>query len=72
MKLFITPELIHWKGLCQGFEADVKIGSVACPATHVFKPDQEKAIKRWSDLKSRVVEHVRFLLSFALMALFQR
>ncbi|XP_066140222.1 26S proteasome non-ATPase regulatory subunit 12 [Euwallacea fornicatus] len=49
LKLFTTPELIKWSGLCELYEKEVK-------STPVFSGD-EQAAKRWIDLKSRVVEH---------------
>ncbi|PVD34828.1 hypothetical protein C0Q70_06107 [Pomacea canaliculata] len=58
LKCFTTPELIQWKLLCQNFEAELKTGSAASPPTHVFNLKQENGVKRWADLKSRVVEHV--------------
>ncbi|XP_025086548.1 26S proteasome non-ATPase regulatory subunit 12-like [Pomacea canaliculata] len=57
LKCFTTPELIQWKLLCQNFEAELKTGSAASPPTHVFNLKQENGVKRWADLKSRVVEH---------------
>ncbi|KAL1498158.1 hypothetical protein ABEB36_009002 [Hypothenemus hampei] len=49
LKLFTTPELIKWSGLCELYEKELK-------STQVFSGD-EQAAKRWSDLKSRVIEH---------------
>nr|AEE61400.1 unknown [Dendroctonus ponderosae] len=49
LKLFTTPELIKWSGLCELYEKELK-------STSVFSGD-EQAVKRWDDLKSRVVEH---------------
>ncbi|KAF7281513.1 hypothetical protein GWI33_004593 [Rhynchophorus ferrugineus] len=49
LKLFTTPELIKWSGLCELYEKELK-------TTPVFGGD-EQANKRWGDLKSRVVEH---------------
>nr|CAI5853978.1 unnamed protein product [Callosobruchus analis] len=49
LKLFTTPELIKWSGLCELYEKQLK-------STPVFSGD-EQAEKRWNDLKSRVVEH---------------
>nr|KAG5713755.1 hypothetical protein BaRGS_024382 [Batillaria attramentaria] len=57
LKCFTTVELIQWKMLCQNFEADLKTGSTTNPPTHVFNPKQENGVKRWADLKNRVVEH---------------
>ncbi|CAG9857042.1 unnamed protein product [Phyllotreta striolata] len=49
LKLFTTPELIKWSGLCDLYEKPLK-------ATPIFaKNDQGQ--KRWADLRSRVVEH---------------
>lgn len=60
LKLFTTPELINWKDLCGTFESELKLGSAGNPPTHVFNTKQEGGVKRWGDLKTRVVEHVRF------------
>ncbi|KAJ8978077.1 hypothetical protein NQ317_000635 [Molorchus minor] len=49
LKLFTTPELIKWSGLCEIYENQLK-------TTPVFSGN-EQAKKRWTDLKSRVVEH---------------
>ncbi|KAJ8915020.1 hypothetical protein NQ315_015995, partial [Exocentrus adspersus] len=49
LKLFTTPELIKWSGLCELYEKELK-------NTPVFSGN-DKAAKRWTDLKSRVVEH---------------
>ncbi|XP_060521588.1 26S proteasome non-ATPase regulatory subunit 12 [Cylas formicarius] len=49
LKLFTTPELIKWSGLCEIYEKELK-------STPVFNGN-EQATKRWKDLKSRVVEH---------------
>lgn len=49
LKLFTTPELIKWSGLCELYEKELK-------TTPVFGTD-EQSVKRWADLKSRVVEH---------------
>lgn len=58
LKCFTTPELIQWKMLCQNFETELKSGSATSVPTHVFNPKQENGVKRWTDLKNRVVEHV--------------
>ncbi|KAK7113343.1 26S proteasome non-ATPase regulatory subunit 12-like [Littorina saxatilis] len=57
LKCFTTPELIQWKMLCQNFETELKTGTATSPPTHVFNPKQENGVKRWTDLKNRVVEH---------------
>ncbi|KAK9883025.1 hypothetical protein WA026_001237 [Henosepilachna vigintioctopunctata] len=49
LKLFTTPELIKWSGLCELYEKELK-------STPVFSGN-EQSVKRWSDLKNRVVEH---------------
>lgn len=43
LKLFTTPELIKWTGLCELYEKELK-------STPVFVGD-EQAVKRWADLK---------------------
>ncbi|XP_041363009.1 26S proteasome non-ATPase regulatory subunit 12-like [Gigantopelta aegis] len=57
LKHFTTHELINWKQLCQSFESELKTGSSANPPTHVFNSKSEGGVKRWQDLKNRVVEH---------------
>ncbi|ESP03883.1 hypothetical protein LOTGIDRAFT_212047 [Lottia gigantea] len=57
LKCFTTPEIIQWKQLCSIYENDLKLGSTMSPATHVFNPKTEGGVKRWEDLKIRVVEH---------------
>jgi 26S proteasome regulatory subunit N5 len=59
LRLFINPELIKWSGLCDIYEKELKQGSAKCKATDVFNPNTEEGQKRWKDLRSRVVEHVR-------------
>lgn len=49
LKLFTTPELIKWSGLCQLYESTLK-------TTPIFSGN-DQAKKRWNDLKNRVVEH---------------
>ncbi|CAH1110000.1 unnamed protein product [Psylliodes chrysocephalus] len=49
LKLFTTPELIKWSGLCDLYEKPLK-------STPVFSSN-DQGQKRWADLKSRVVEH---------------
>ncbi|KAL3272938.1 hypothetical protein HHI36_014396 [Cryptolaemus montrouzieri] len=49
LKLFTTPELIKWSGLCELYETELK-------STPVFSGN-EQSKKRWTDLKNRVVEH---------------
>lgn len=43
LKLFTTPELIKWSGLCEIYEKELK-------ATPVFASN-EQGKKRWADLK---------------------
>ncbi|XP_046394223.1 26S proteasome non-ATPase regulatory subunit 12 [Ischnura elegans] len=57
LRLFINPELIKWSGLCEIYEKELKEGSPGSPPTDVFSPNTEEGQKRWSDLRSRVVEH---------------
>ena len=59
LRLFINPELIKWSGLCEIYENELKHGNEERKATEVFDPSTEDGVKRWSDLRSRVVEHVR-------------
>lgn len=49
LKLFITPELIKWSGLCELYEKALK-------STPVFSGNDQSQ-RRWKDLRSRVVEH---------------
>ena len=66
MKLIKTDEIIHWRVVIDHFEQDLKVGDSTFPATDAFK--SEEGAKRWSDFKTRIVEHVcikkKFLLKF--------
>ena len=55
LKLFTTSEIMRWKDLCQKYQKELQ--DVA-PGNQVFNPKAEDGIKRWKDLKARVVEHV--------------
>lgn len=55
VKLLKTEEVINWRSLIEHFEKDLKVGDSSYPATDVFKNDEGK--KRWSDFKTRIVEH---------------
>ena len=61
----MTPEVMNWLHIKEVYEAELKTSPTA---TGVFDPNTEKGIKRWSDLKKRVVEHVRYLLLLVLQA----
>ncbi|XP_076634658.1 regulatory particle non-ATPase 5 [Colletes latitarsis] len=50
LRLFVNPELIKWSGLCEIYEKDLR-------ATEVFSSSTEEGLKRWTDLRNRVVEH---------------
>ncbi|XP_043252443.1 26S proteasome non-ATPase regulatory subunit 12 [Colletes gigas] len=50
LRLFVNPELIKWSGLCEIYERDLR-------ATEVFSSSTEEGLKRWTDLRNRVVEH---------------
>ncbi|EEC03388.1 26S proteasome regulatory complex, subunit RPN5/PSMD12, putative [Ixodes scapularis] len=52
LKLFLTPELINWRSLCQAYEAELRTAQGA-----VFAPGDEMGERHWKDFKSRVVEH---------------
>jgi 26S proteasome regulatory subunit N5 len=56
LKLFNTPELIHWSYISNTFEGILRVGTPHCPATDALG-NNEEGHKRWSDLKARVVEH---------------
>ncbi len=56
IKLIKTDEVINWRNLIEHFEQDLKIGDLNFPATDAFK--SEEGAKRWSDFKTRIVEHV--------------
>jgi len=57
LQLFINPELIKWSGLCDVYEKLLKEGNNEMSATDVFSPKTEAGTKRWTNLRSRVVEH---------------
>ncbi|CAN8007240.1 unnamed protein product, partial [Ixodes pacificus] len=52
LKLFLTPELINWRSLCQAYEAELRTAQGA-----VFAQGDEMGERHWKDFKSRVVEH---------------
>jgi len=56
LEQFTTPELISQARFCELFEKEVRDGGEKSPATTVFTRD-EAGEKRWTDLKSRIVEH---------------
>ena len=58
LKNFTNSEIIQWSGLCKEFEKGLRGGDTA---TFVFSSSSkvEGGDKRWTDLKNRVVEHVR-------------
>lgn len=55
IKLLKTDEVINWRSLIEHFEQDLKVGDSSFPATDAFK--SEEGAKRWSDFKTRIVEH---------------
>jgi 26S proteasome regulatory subunit N5 len=55
VKLIKTDEVINWRSLIEHFEQDLKVGDSTLPATDAFKNDE--GVKRWSDFKTRIVEH---------------
>lgn len=55
VKLFRTNEIINWRFHIKSFENDLKVGTLALPATDAFK--NEEGVKRWNDFKIRIVEH---------------
>ncbi|XP_013402440.1 26S proteasome non-ATPase regulatory subunit 12-like [Lingula anatina] len=57
LKNFTTPEIMNWRQLCAAFEGELKFGSPGSTATDVFNTNTEAGVKRWDDLKKRVVEH---------------
>lgn len=56
IKLLKTDEVINWRSIIEHFEQDLKVGDPNFPATDAFK--SEEGAKRWSDFKTRIVEHV--------------
>lgn len=57
LKNFTTNELIHWTRFRDLYEKELCAGSEANPVTGVFDLEKEPGLKRWNDLKKRVVEH---------------
>ena len=57
-----TDEVINWRSLIEHFEQDLKVGDSSYPATDAFKSDE--GAKRWSDFKTRIVEHVKFFYEY--------
>ena len=58
LKLFTTNEIMRWKELLQIYETELR---TAYPGSDIFNPKTDEGIKRWADLKVRVVEHVRLV-----------
>lgn len=56
LQLFVTAELIKWAGLCNVYESELR-----SDATDVFL-DTEAGNNNWTQLKNRVVEHVRIII----------
>ncbi|KAI0232548.1 26S proteasome non-ATPase regulatory subunit 12 [Lamellibrachia satsuma] len=54
LKLFTTSEIMRWKDLCTKYQQELQ---AVMPGNQVFNPKTEDGIKRWKDLKARVVEH---------------
>lgn len=52
LKLFITPELINWRSLCQAYEKELRTAEGG-----IFAEGDEMGERHWKDFKSRVVEH---------------
>lgn len=61
LQLFTTMELIQWKELCEVYEKELKSGSLA---TDVFATNSDEGVKRWTDLKNRVAEHVSLNIKY--------
>ncbi|XP_065335294.1 26S proteasome non-ATPase regulatory subunit 12 [Cloeon dipterum] len=57
LKLFNTPELINWKGLCSEYERGLTSRDKLIAPPDIFDPTTPKGQSRWKDLRSRVVEH---------------
>jgi len=57
LKNFTTNELIHWTRFRELYEKELCSGSEKNPATGVFDMQKEQGVKRWEDLKKRIVEH---------------
>ena len=49
---------MRWKELLQIYETELR---TAYPGSDIFNPKTDEGIKRWADLKVRVVEHVRLV-----------
>ncbi|CAG0914179.1 unnamed protein product [Notodromas monacha] len=56
LKLFISPELIRWKSLCDTYGVELREGKTDSPPTSLF-PKTEDGEKRWEMFHRRVVEH---------------
>jgi 26S proteasome regulatory subunit N5 len=60
---FTTSELMNWREICQEYETELRKGPPDSTSTAIFSAKNkdgsknEDGIKRWEDLKVRVVEH---------------
>jgi len=59
LQLFSTMEIIKWKELIKDYEEELKFGLMIAD---VFSEYSEEGIKRWTDLKLRVSEHVYIII----------
>ena len=63
LELFKNQEIIQWRNLCSGYEAELR-------SQPVFNASEEGE-KRWKHLKDRVVEHVsEAFLQLKIVAIF--
>lgn len=68
LKLFMTPELINWRSLCQAYEKELRTAPGA-----IFVAGDEMGDRHWKDFKSRVVEHnIRIMAQYYTRITLQR
>lgn len=58
LKLFTTSEIMRWQHLCTTYETKLREETSCTP---MFIPNTTLGDGRWTDLKHRVVEHVRMI-----------
>jgi len=55
LTLFTVEEVMRWKDLCAHYETELRVTSASC--ARIFSAQSEPGVKRWADLKLRLVEH---------------
>jgi len=73
LELFKNQELIQWNEFCQQYEAELRGQKNPEDTTGVFDASSEGGVKRWENLKERVVEHnIRIMAKYYTRVSLQR